>query len=225
MAKTATIRVPSLKVTVPLAAAALPGDLVPMDGPAGEPTFDIVLEGGSLTVRAKLNGKNYRKLIKQVARARGGEHRAGAPGRAEAAGLAGRPVPAGGGRVPGGGQGAPPGRAGRGAAGGRGLSRHLAEEPPVTDDRVVPVAGDRHDLAGPGVPALPGDRVGDDPLDQGRVARGVPAGRAGRVVSRGRVEAAHSPGESRASTAIRHRIRPGSFHPDSTRFGHLGCDG
>src|SRR4051812_10523690 len=50
-----------------MAAAALPRDLVPMEGPAGEPTFDIVLEGGSLTVRAKLNGKNYRKLIKQVA--------------------------------------------------------------------------------------------------------------------------------------------------------------
>ena len=67
MAKTASIRVPSLKVTVPLAAAALPRDLVPMDGPAGEPALDLVLEGGSLTVQAKLNGKNYRKLLKQVA--------------------------------------------------------------------------------------------------------------------------------------------------------------
>jgi hypothetical protein len=66
VAKTATIRVPSLKVTVPLAAAALPRDLVPMDGPAGEPALDLVLEGGSLTVRAKINGKNYRKLLKQV---------------------------------------------------------------------------------------------------------------------------------------------------------------
>ena len=66
MAKTATIRVPSLKVTVPLAAAALPRDLVPRDGPAGEPVLDLVLEGGSLTVRAKINGKNYRKLLKQV---------------------------------------------------------------------------------------------------------------------------------------------------------------
>jgi hypothetical protein len=64
---TATIQVPGLKVTVPLAAAALPPDLVPMDGPAGEPVLDLVLEGGSLTVRAKLNGKNYRKLLKQVA--------------------------------------------------------------------------------------------------------------------------------------------------------------
>src|SRR3954463_5677246 len=64
---TATIRVPGLKVTVPLAAAALPGDLVPLEGPAGDPVLDLVLEGGSLTVRAKLNGKNYRKLLKQIA--------------------------------------------------------------------------------------------------------------------------------------------------------------
>ena len=63
----ATLRVPGLKVAVPLAAAALPGDLVPREGPAGEPTLDLVLEGGSLTARAKLNGKNYRKLLKQVA--------------------------------------------------------------------------------------------------------------------------------------------------------------
>ena len=63
---TKTIQVPSLKVTVPLAAAALPRDLVPMEGPAGEPVLDLVLEGGSLTVRAKINGKNFRKLIKQV---------------------------------------------------------------------------------------------------------------------------------------------------------------
>jgi hypothetical protein len=41
--KTKTIHVPSLKVTVPLAAAALPRDLVPMEGPAGEPILDLVL--------------------------------------------------------------------------------------------------------------------------------------------------------------------------------------
>jgi hypothetical protein len=63
--KSATIRVPGLKVTVPLAPDALPRDLVPMDGPAGEPTLDLVLEGG-LTARARLNGKNYRRMIKQV---------------------------------------------------------------------------------------------------------------------------------------------------------------
>lgn len=44
MTKTVTIQVPSLKVTVPLAAAALPRDLVPMDGPASEPALDLVLE-------------------------------------------------------------------------------------------------------------------------------------------------------------------------------------
>jgi hypothetical protein len=65
--KMATIKVPSLKVTVPLAADALPRDLVPMDGPAGEPVLDLILEEGSLTVRARINGKNYRKLLKQIA--------------------------------------------------------------------------------------------------------------------------------------------------------------
>ena len=62
----ATIRVPGLKVAVPLAGDALPRDLVPMEGPAGEPFIDLVLDGGSLTARAKVNGKNYRKMLKQV---------------------------------------------------------------------------------------------------------------------------------------------------------------
>jgi hypothetical protein len=61
----ATIRVLGLKM--PLAAAEMPRDLVPMDGPAGKPTIDLVLDGGSLTVRAKINGKNYRKMLKQIA--------------------------------------------------------------------------------------------------------------------------------------------------------------
>ena len=63
----ATIHVSGLKVTVPLAADALPHDLVPMEGPAGEPTLELVLDGTPLTARARLNGKNYRKLLKQVA--------------------------------------------------------------------------------------------------------------------------------------------------------------
>jgi hypothetical protein len=63
----ATIRVPSLKVAVPLAADALPRDLVPMDGPAGEPAIELVLEGGALTALAKVNGKNYRRMLKQIA--------------------------------------------------------------------------------------------------------------------------------------------------------------
>ena len=63
----AIIRVPGLKVAVPLAADALPRDLVPMEGPVGETTIDLVLDGGSLTMRANINGKNYRKMLKQIA--------------------------------------------------------------------------------------------------------------------------------------------------------------
>jgi hypothetical protein len=66
MAK-AAIHVPGFKVTVPLSADALPRDLVPMDGPAGDPTLDLVLDGTTLTAQARLNGKNYRKMIKQIA--------------------------------------------------------------------------------------------------------------------------------------------------------------
>jgi hypothetical protein len=38
-----------------------------MDRPDGEPTIDLVLGDGSLTARARLNGKNYRKLLNQFA--------------------------------------------------------------------------------------------------------------------------------------------------------------
>ncbi len=72
MTTKATIHVHGLKVTVPLDADALPRDLVPMEGPAGEPTLELVLDGGPLTARARLNGKNYRKMLKQIA-----EHGAG----------------------------------------------------------------------------------------------------------------------------------------------------
>jgi hypothetical protein len=65
--KPATIRVPGLKVAVPLPADALPQDLVPMEGPAGEPVLELVLEGSTLTALAKLNGKNYRKMLKNIA--------------------------------------------------------------------------------------------------------------------------------------------------------------
>jgi hypothetical protein len=46
--KKATIRVPSLKVAVPLPADAIPWDLVPMEGPAGDPVIELVLADGSL---------------------------------------------------------------------------------------------------------------------------------------------------------------------------------
>jgi hypothetical protein len=62
----ATLHVPGLKVTVPLAADALPRDLVPLEGPAGEPSLELVLDGAALTVQARLNGKNYRRMLKQI---------------------------------------------------------------------------------------------------------------------------------------------------------------
>jgi hypothetical protein len=64
---TATIHVPAIKITVPLSASALPRDLVSAEGPAGEPVIDVVLEGAGLALRAKINGKNYRKLLKMIA--------------------------------------------------------------------------------------------------------------------------------------------------------------
>jgi hypothetical protein len=64
---TATIRVPGLKVAVPLKPDQLPQDLVPPEpAPVGEPVIELVLEGG-LTARAKINGKNYRRMLKQIA--------------------------------------------------------------------------------------------------------------------------------------------------------------
>src|SRR3954464_1039842 len=64
--KTATIRVNGLKVAIPLRADEVPRDLVPMDGPAGEPVIELALEGSGLAVRARLNGKNYRKMLKTI---------------------------------------------------------------------------------------------------------------------------------------------------------------
>ncbi len=70
---TATIRVPGLKVTVPLKADQLPRDLVPPEpAPVGEPMLELALEGG-FTARAKINGKNYRRMLKQIAE-QGGEN-------------------------------------------------------------------------------------------------------------------------------------------------------
>src|SRR3954451_3866249 len=64
--KTATIRVNGLKVAVPIRAEAIPRDIVPMDGPAGEPVIELALEGSGLLVRAKFNGKNYRKMLRTI---------------------------------------------------------------------------------------------------------------------------------------------------------------
>src|SRR5512135_982856 len=65
--KKATIRVPGIKVAVPLKPDALPRNLVPMEGPAGEPVIELALEGSALTITAPINGKNYRKMFKTIA--------------------------------------------------------------------------------------------------------------------------------------------------------------
>jgi hypothetical protein len=38
-----------------------------MDGPACEPVIELVLEGSTLTAIARINGKNYRKMLKTIA--------------------------------------------------------------------------------------------------------------------------------------------------------------
>ena len=65
--KKATIQVPGIKVAVPLKPDAIPRNLVPMEGPAGEPILELVLDGSGLTIVARLNGKNYRKMLKNIA--------------------------------------------------------------------------------------------------------------------------------------------------------------
>ncbi len=65
--QTARIAVAGLKVALPLAADALPPDLVPREGPAPDPTLELVLGAGALVVRARLNGKNYRRMLRTIA--------------------------------------------------------------------------------------------------------------------------------------------------------------
>jgi hypothetical protein len=68
--QSAKLVVKGVKITVVVPPAALPADLVPPEPqPAGDPVLDLELEGGSFTVRAKFNGKSYRRAIKSI-----GEH-------------------------------------------------------------------------------------------------------------------------------------------------------
>jgi hypothetical protein len=59
------IAVRKIKISVPLRAEALPG--VPLDGPIGDLTLRLALEGSGLAIPARINGKSYRKMIKTVA--------------------------------------------------------------------------------------------------------------------------------------------------------------
>ncbi|MBI5544607.1 MAG: hypothetical protein HY901_12005 [Deltaproteobacteria bacterium] len=62
----ATIQVKGLKLTVVLKPEALPRDAVPMDGPVGDIDLELVLEGGAVRLAARLNGKNYRKVLRTI---------------------------------------------------------------------------------------------------------------------------------------------------------------
>jgi hypothetical protein len=64
----ARIRVKGLKINTLLSPEALPADLVPPEpAPAGDPILELELEGGSLIVAARLNGKSYRRALKAIA--------------------------------------------------------------------------------------------------------------------------------------------------------------
>ena len=59
------IAVRKIKVVTPLAVEGLPA--VPLDGPIGDLTLRLTLEGSGLCVPARVNGKAYRRMIKTVA--------------------------------------------------------------------------------------------------------------------------------------------------------------
>jgi hypothetical protein len=67
MAKHATIRLKGLKVMQPIPAELVPVDLVPADGPAGNPSLTLELEGFGPVCTAVLNGKSYRRMLKALA--------------------------------------------------------------------------------------------------------------------------------------------------------------
>ena len=64
MTKHATIRLRGLKVATPIPADRCPRDLVPADGPAGNPSITLELEGVGPVCTAVLNGKSYRRMLK-----------------------------------------------------------------------------------------------------------------------------------------------------------------
>jgi hypothetical protein len=59
------IAVRKIKISVPLKAEGLPA--VPLDGPIGDLTLNLALEGSGLAIPARINGKSYRKMLKTVA--------------------------------------------------------------------------------------------------------------------------------------------------------------
>ena len=59
------IAVKKIKLSVPLKPEGLPR--VPMEGPIGDLTLRLTLEGSGFAVPARVNGKSFRKMMKTVA--------------------------------------------------------------------------------------------------------------------------------------------------------------
>jgi hypothetical protein len=59
------ITVRKIKLSVPLQAEGLPA--VPLEGPIGDLTLRLALEGSNISIPARINGKSYRKMVKTVA--------------------------------------------------------------------------------------------------------------------------------------------------------------
>src|SRR4051794_20511073 len=53
-----------IKLSVPVQAEALPA--VPLEGPIGDLTLRLALEGSGLSIPARINGKSYRRVLKTV---------------------------------------------------------------------------------------------------------------------------------------------------------------
>ena len=54
-----------IKISVPLRPEGLPA--VPLDGPIGDLTLQLTLEGSGLAIPARINGKSYRRMLRTVA--------------------------------------------------------------------------------------------------------------------------------------------------------------
>jgi len=65
------IAVRKIKISVPLKPEGLPG--VPLEGPIGDLTLRLALEGSGLAIGARINGKSYRRMLKTVAE-KGADH-------------------------------------------------------------------------------------------------------------------------------------------------------
>jgi hypothetical protein len=53
-----------IKLSVPLKPEGLPA--VPLEGPIGDLTLRLALEGSGLAIPARINGKSYRRMLKTV---------------------------------------------------------------------------------------------------------------------------------------------------------------